>query len=304
MTSLKKLCWLFLAVCLLALLPAVAAWEQEDVELFEMNDNLQKLHPNTPVDFYSILNVDRKASLPEIIKAHRKTSLQLHPDKNPDPKARELYSHLTSIVGVLKDPKKRERYDGHLQRGLPRWRGQGYFYNRYTPGVGTVLFLLLLAASFVQYVTSWIKYLLGQAQAKEEKAAAPQLTYAQVMKQLKKSGADIDKRKLKKATPEELAQIAATSGSADGSGTVTPGDAELRKPSLSDTLVVTLSFWVVRKVQDLATGRKAAKDGEDGVGDQSAFASGQDGANGLLAGGLRQKARRNRSTDGLDTDLS
>ncbi|KAJ3044366.1 hypothetical protein HDV00_002258 [Rhizophlyctis rosea] len=310
MVSMKRLVCLCLIGCLLLLVPSVAAWEQEDYELFEMNDNLQRLHPNNPVDFYSVIGAERKATPAEITKAYRKTSMQLHPDRNPDPKAQELYTLLTSIVGILKEPKSRERYDAHLARGIPRWVGGGYFYNRYAPNVPMVIFLFLLAASFVQYVTSWIKYLFAQAQAKEEVANGPQLTYAQVMKQLKKAGADVDKKVLKKATPEQLAAMAAQAGSRSGSGTATPAErAEVVRPALSDTAIVTVPVWVARSLVSLVQNRGKAK-GEEAVG-------GAEGVNGpaetVLEGeegssdaGIkkRRKSRRDRVVEDSDADSS
>lgn len=59
--------------------------------------------------------MDSKASDRDISRAWRKLSLTLHPDKNPDKKAQDLYKHLTSVVELLKDPEGRERYDWHLK---------------------------------------------------------------------------------------------------------------------------------------------------------------------------------------------
>jgi curved DNA-binding protein CbpA len=42
------------------------------------------------IDFYSILNLEPKATASEITRAYRKASLSLHPDKNPGKDAAAL----------------------------------------------------------------------------------------------------------------------------------------------------------------------------------------------------------------------
>lgn len=45
-------------------------------------------------------------------------------------------------MGVVKDILKgsgRARYDHFLKNGFPRWKGTGYYYSRFRPGLGTVL---------------------------------------------------------------------------------------------------------------------------------------------------------------------
>jgi curved DNA-binding protein CbpA len=122
------------------------------------------------------------ASHEDIVKAQRKKSRTLHPDKikqsfiaakstakptkkkpgqKPKPgvhvsrgpsarevqaivkKATERYQRLTVVANILKG-EGRERYDHFLNNGFPTWRGTGYYYKRFRPGLGTVLLGLFI----------------------------------------------------------------------------------------------------------------------------------------------------------------
>jgi len=52
----------------------------------------------------------------------------------------------------------RGRYNFFLKNGVPRWRGTGYYFSRYRPGLGTVLIGLSMLGSFLHYVIMWINY--------------------------------------------------------------------------------------------------------------------------------------------------
>ena len=62
-------------------------------------------------DYYGILGVTRDADGETIKKAYRKLAMQLHPDRNPDPKAQEQFKNVTAAYEVLSDPNKRQMYD-------------------------------------------------------------------------------------------------------------------------------------------------------------------------------------------------
>ncbi len=53
------------------------------------------------------------------------------------------YQRLTVIANILKGP-ERERYDHFLRNGFPAWRGTGWYYERFRPGLGSVVFGLLV----------------------------------------------------------------------------------------------------------------------------------------------------------------
>jgi hypothetical protein len=73
-------------------------------------------------------------------------------------KATERYQRLTVVANILKG-EGRERYDHFLNNGFPTWRGTGYYYKRFRPGLGTVLLGLFLVggggAHYGALLLSW-----------------------------------------------------------------------------------------------------------------------------------------------------
>ncbi len=63
------------------------------------------------LDLYEVLGVRKTASLPEIKKAYRQLVSQFHPDKNPDPQARNKFEAIQKAYDTLSDPKTRYEYD-------------------------------------------------------------------------------------------------------------------------------------------------------------------------------------------------
>jgi curved DNA-binding protein CbpA len=139
------------------------------------------------------LGVKANANQDELNKAYRKKSRLLHPDKvkrsfianaskdksraknkkpgvnvNQGPtkreidaavkKAHERASHLNTVANILRGP-ARERYDYFLKNGFPKWKGTGYYYSRYRPGLGSVLVGLFLAfgggAHYAALILGW-----------------------------------------------------------------------------------------------------------------------------------------------------
>ncbi len=72
--------------------------------------------------------------------------------------ANERFTRLGLITNILRGP-GRERYDHFLKYGFPAWRGTGYYYVRYRPGLGSVLLGLFLvgggAAHYLALYLSW-----------------------------------------------------------------------------------------------------------------------------------------------------
>ncbi|KAF9395001.1 hypothetical protein CPC16_009604 [Podila verticillata] len=149
---------LFMVLALLALVQRVAAWEEGDFEIFDLVDALEKAE-GPEVNFYSWMGVTQKTPKPEIERAFRKMSRTLHPDKNKGPKAQEKYARLSSIITILRDDAKRDRYNFFLKNGVPRWRGSAYLYRRHRPGFKTVVVFLFVLASGFQYLARYVSYL-------------------------------------------------------------------------------------------------------------------------------------------------
>ncbi|KAJ5536845.1 hypothetical protein N7513_010031 [Penicillium frequentans] len=155
----------------------VAAFTKEDYEIFRLRDEVATAE-GANVTFYDFLGIRPNANHEQITKAHRQKSRTLHPDKvkrafvanyatdkskskssqpgvhvNSGPSKREIETavkdanarsaRLNTVANVLRGP-GRQRYDHFLKNGFPLWRGTGYYYTRFRPGLGSVLAGLFL----------------------------------------------------------------------------------------------------------------------------------------------------------------
>ncbi|KAJ5184613.1 Heat shock protein DnaJ [Penicillium cf. griseofulvum] len=169
----------------------VAAWSKEDYEIFGLQNDVAT-HEGANVTFYDLLEIRPNANQEQITKAYRKKSRTIHPDKvkrafianyakdkskaksnqgvnvNKGPTKREIdaavkdadarSARLNLVANVLRGP-NRERYDHFLKNGFPLWKGTGYYYSRFRPGLGSVLAGLFLVfgggAHYAALVLSW-----------------------------------------------------------------------------------------------------------------------------------------------------
>lgn len=142
-------------------------WSPQDYEIFSLND---KIHNDVGknVTFYSWLNLTQgpKSSLQDISKAYRKKSRQLHPDKfHKAPKGvrklmEERYQRLSLVGNILRDQSLKKRYDYFYSNGFPKWKGTGYYYSRFRPGVILTLVCLYVLVGIFHYFS--IKINRGQ----------------------------------------------------------------------------------------------------------------------------------------------
>jgi hypothetical protein len=64
-----------------------------------------------PRGYYAALGVDPKADVAEIRAAYRRRAKDLHPDRNPGPRAKEEFQLLVAAYETLGNPEKRAEYD-------------------------------------------------------------------------------------------------------------------------------------------------------------------------------------------------
>lgn len=73
-------------------------------------------------------------------------------------RASDMQARLSIVTNVLRGP-ERDRYDHFLSNGFPVWKGTEYYYNRYRPGFGTVMFGLFVfvggGAHYIALYMSW-----------------------------------------------------------------------------------------------------------------------------------------------------
>ncbi|KAF9008974.1 DnaJ domain-containing protein, partial [Cyathus striatus] len=130
----------------------------EDHEIFDLVSAVERSE-GKGTTFYSWLDVPSTASTSEISKAYRKRSMLLHPDKNPNVKGvQERFARLGVVAAILRNKESRKRYDFFYKNGVPKWRGTGYYYSRFRPGLGTVCTFLIIVTSGVQYVIQRLNY--------------------------------------------------------------------------------------------------------------------------------------------------
>ena len=178
------------------LVALAACWTSADHEIFRLHDEIEA-NEGPETTFYDFLGVKPSASQEEIAKAHRKKARLIHPDKAKQsfiasraqknskskasdkkkkpgvhvakaPSESEIEAHVKKagersarlgiVTEILKGP-GRERYDFFLENGFPKWRGTGYYYARFRPGLGTVLIgLFVLAGGGAHYIALYVSW--------------------------------------------------------------------------------------------------------------------------------------------------
>lgn len=73
---------------------------------------------------FEVLNLPKSATDQQIKNRFRELTKKYHPDKNPDPKAKDIYSEITNAYQTLSDPNQRKKYEQTLENS----RNQNSFY--------------------------------------------------------------------------------------------------------------------------------------------------------------------------------
>ena len=123
----------------------------------------RRMHPDKAKQSF-IASTAKATSKPKIGQKNKKPSV--HVNKTPSEreiqaevkKASERYARLGVVTEILKGS-GRERYDYFLSNGFPSWRGTGYYYARFRPGLGTVLVgLFAFGGGLVHYGAMYLSW--------------------------------------------------------------------------------------------------------------------------------------------------
>lgn len=107
-----------------------------------------------------------KAKATSTSKLGQKKKSGVHVSKGPTEnevreamkKASDRYARLAVVAAILKG-EGRERYDHFLSNGFPKWKGTGYYYARFRPGLGSVLVgLFVTGGGLVHYAAMYLSW--------------------------------------------------------------------------------------------------------------------------------------------------
>jgi len=242
-----------------AMLVAMAyAWTKEDHEIFDLVSGVEASE-GKGTNFYSWLDVSSTASSAEIGKAYRRKSMVLHPDKNPGVKGiSERFARLGVVAQILRNSESRERYDFFYKNGVPTWRGTGYYYSRFRPGLGSVFVFLVILTSGLQYMVQKMNYnsdmkrIQDFVKRAQEKAWGPSLVPLEGRRKVRvpvgKSRYDSEGELVQGKMLEMVVDPGAVY-ILDADGELLPLDATATtKPTISGTWPATLASSLVRAV--------------------------------------------------------
>jgi curved DNA-binding protein CbpA len=133
--------------------------ENIDYEIWDLMDQSVSLFGQGR-SWYEVFGVVETATTPEISKAYRRLSLQMHPDKNKkDKKADKKFQTISGMSRILRDEETRRQYDFWLESGIPYWRGKGYYFRKSENlSILQTTVVVFVGFSVMQYVAKWVKY--------------------------------------------------------------------------------------------------------------------------------------------------
>lgn len=130
-----------------------------DYEIYEAMESMRKLSPQSET-FYDLFGVTSSATTDQIGRSFRKMSVKYHPDKAPGPEAAQMFNLLQYSSTLLRDPKRRARYEWLLHEA-PAWHRESVYMAKKISRsakitlnqAGIFFFLFLLGG---QFALDWI----------------------------------------------------------------------------------------------------------------------------------------------------
>jgi len=74
------------------------------------------------IDYYTLFEISATATTDEIRKAYKLKVIYWHPDRNPDPKSKEIFHQIHKAYEVLSDEKAKQAYDAVIKAKLMRMK--------------------------------------------------------------------------------------------------------------------------------------------------------------------------------------
>lgn len=208
---------------------------------------------------------------------------------------------MTSIINILKTPDLRERYDFFRLNGFPKWRGTGYYYSRFKPGLGFVSIFLILFISVVQYLSGIVTYFQNRGRFQELELSLNEMQYKQFKSLSKKYGLD-------RVTKEEFAankrQLVANVMGID----LEYEQSVLSFPKLTRVFAVQLPIWIYQftlglpnMIKEWKEVKKVKVEDDNGGNNESTESLNSHGSGGKK-GKLRKRHRH--ASNGSNSDSS
>ena len=92
------------------------------------------------------------------------------------PDAYKRFERLGLIHKILRD-ERRDRYNHFLSNGFPKWRGTGYYYSRFRPGLLMVLIFLVVLSVAVEHLVRVYNFRVNQKRIENLRRSALALAW-------------------------------------------------------------------------------------------------------------------------------
>jgi len=179
----------------------------------------------------------------------------MHPDKNPnDALAEGKFAALGKIAKVLRDKKRRARYDMWRKEGVPWYVGRKYFYRKSeNMGIIETSLWLILFASAAQYAVMYAMYAKDRAALRKIK----------LHEETTRAAAGTSRRagRVSVPLPEPHVSDAFTSPSEGLMKRIqTEGleNVELDAPSLRSVIICRIPLWAMSKFRGMQNSAEKA----------------------------------------------